>query len=82
MIVARSAPDGAGSSALAAKAKLTALIDQMNTNAGGAFIFAGINTDVKPLTDYYDSPAPASKLAVDNAFVTEFGPVNRPRGWS
>jgi flagellar hook-associated protein 3 FlgL len=73
LIVARAAPDGASSAALDARAKLVSLTDQMNTSAGGTFIFAGINTDVKPLEDYFDTPAPASKIAVDNAFLSEFG---------
>ncbi len=39
----------------------------------GQYIFAGINTAVKPVTDYVQSPASANKTAVDTAFASAFG---------
>ena len=55
-----------------AKAFLATLTDLANTAFNGDFIFAGINSGVKPLNDYFEAGA-ANKLAVDTAFVTAFG---------
>lgn len=73
LVVARSTVAGAGVAAADAKAKLITLIGSMNTAADGAHIFAGINTDVKPMQDYFGTPPPPSKQAVDAAFLTAFG---------
>ncbi len=56
-----------------AKTGLKGLIGSLNTQVNGAYLFAGINADVKPLEDYDQTPAPASKQAVDAAFVAAFG---------
>jgi len=55
------------------KAGLASLIGMLNMQVGGAFLFAGINADVKPVADYNESPPPASKQAVDAAFLARFG---------
>jgi flagellar hook-associated protein 3 FlgL len=52
---------------------LQALIAGLNTSLGGQYIFAGVNTDVKPVSDYFSTPPSASKQAVDAAFQTAFG---------
>ena len=52
---------------------LQSLIAGLNTTLGGQYIFAGVNTDVKPISDYFATPASASKQAVDQAFQTAFG---------
>lgn len=52
---------------------LSFLISQLNTSVNGEFIFGGINTDVKPVDDYFASPAGTSKSAIDAAFLAEFG---------
>jgi flagellar hook-associated protein 3 FlgL len=52
---------------------LQALIAGLNTSLGGQYIFAGVNTDVKPVSDYFSNPPSASKQAVDAAFQTAFG---------
>lgn len=50
---------------------LSTMTSMANQSANGEFLFAGINTDVKPLADYTDtSPA---KTAFDNAFTAYFG---------
>lgn len=50
---------------------LSTMTSMANQTANGEFLFAGINTDVKPLTEYTDtSPA---KLAFDAAFTGYFG---------
>jgi flagellar hook-associated protein 3 FlgL len=73
LIVARSTTAGGAVAVSDAKAQLIGLMGALNTAVNGAHIFAGINTDVKPITDYYETPAPANKVAVDTAFVSEFG---------
>jgi flagellar hook-associated protein 3 FlgL len=73
LIVARSTAAGAGVAVADARAKLITLTGQMNTAANGAFIYAGVNTDVKPLTDYFETPTPANRQAVATEFVTAFG---------
>ncbi|MCO6187106.1 flagellar hook-associated family protein [Rhizobium sp. L1K21] len=42
-----------------------------NTSANGEYLFAGINTDVKPLADY--DAASAAKATFDSNFTTFFG---------
>jgi flagellar hook-associated protein 3 FlgL len=52
---------------------LTAFIDKLNTASNDAFLFAGVNTDVKPLTNYFQVPAAANRQSVADAFLAEFG---------
>lgn len=73
LIVARSAASGAGVAIADAKARLISLVGAMNTNVNGAQIFAGVNTDVKPVEDYFAATPPASRTEVANQFVGAFG---------
>ncbi len=73
MIAARGAPQGAAIAQHAAQDALRSLTSLMNTSFDGVYVFSGINTDVQPVADYFQTPPPASKLAVDNAFLAEFG---------
>jgi flagellar hook-associated protein 3 FlgL len=52
---------------------LQSLISGANTTSGDQYVFAGINSAVAPMTDYYSTPASATKTAVDQAFQTTFG---------
>lgn len=68
--------DSNGSASVAkgqAEGSLKLLISRLNTQLGGTYIFSGINTDAKPVTDYFATPASASKTAVDAAFTGAFG---------
>lgn len=56
-----------------AKAALQSLTGALNTSVDGQYIFAGINTDAQPVADYFQTPAGASKQAVDDTFSTTFG---------
>ena len=56
-----------------AKANLIALMDGLNSTLGGEFLFGGINNAEKPVTNYYDTPTPANRQAVIDAFTTAFG---------
>ncbi|MBX3573881.1 MAG: flagellar hook-associated family protein [Mesorhizobium sp.] len=53
-------------------AMLGLLTSTLNTSINGQFLFAGINTDVKPVADFSD-PASPSKVAFDTAFQAYFG---------
>ncbi|EKF17135.1 flagellar hook-associated family protein [Nitratireductor pacificus] len=44
----------------------------LNTNLNGEYLFSGINTDVKPVGDFFDPASPA-KTAFDAAFFAKFG---------
>jgi flagellar hook-associated protein 3 FlgL len=44
----------------------------LNTSYNGEYVFAGINTDVKPINDFLDPSSP-NKAAFDTAFSTYFG---------
>ncbi|MFN3718724.1 MAG: flagellar hook-associated family protein [Rhizobium rhizophilum] len=50
---------------------LSTMTSMANQAANGEFLFAGINTDVKPLEDYTETSA--AKTAFDNAFTAYFG---------
>lgn len=53
-------------------AMLGLLTSTLNTSINGQFLFAGINTDVKPVADFSD-PASPGKVAFDTAFQAYFG---------
>ena len=55
------------------RAALASLIGTLNTDVQGAFLFAGINADVKPVADYDQNPPSAAKQAVATAFTAAFG---------
>jgi flagellar hook-associated protein 3 FlgL len=55
-----------------ADAALAALTSTLNTNLNGEYLFAGINTDMRPLHDFTDPTSP-NRIAYENAFVTFFG---------
>ncbi|VAV89103.1 hypothetical protein MNBD_ALPHA08-1576 [hydrothermal vent metagenome] len=61
-VVAKTAADGFG-----------AVISSINSTINGVYVFSGINFDSPPLQDYFGTPQPASKSAVDAAFLAEFG---------
>ncbi|QEE46492.1 flagellar hook-associated family protein [Rhizobium sp. WL3] len=50
---------------------LSTMTSMANQAANGEFLFAGINTDVKPLEEYTETSA--AKTAFDNAFTAYFG---------
>ncbi|CFX54834.1 Hook-associated protein HAP3 [Candidatus Filomicrobium marinum] len=56
-----------------AKTRLQALMEILNTGLDGANMFAGINTQNKPIVDYYASPTATNKVGIDAAFSAAFG---------
>ena len=65
LIAVRSGNVGAEVIADDAKNNLQSLIASLNTSINGEYLFAGINTDVRPVTDYYSAPASTTKTAFD-----------------
>jgi flagellar hook-associated protein 3 FlgL len=55
-----------------AAAALNSFTNLVNVAVDGAYLFAGINADVKPLNEYLD-PASLNRQAVANAFLASFG---------
>jgi flagellar hook-associated protein 3 FlgL len=73
LIAARNRDTGATVVQGQAEAALTSLIGTMNTAIDGAHLFAGINADVEPVTDYFATPTAANRQAVAGAFLASFG---------
>lgn len=55
-----------------ARGALDAFTSLLNANMNGEYLFAGINTDVKPVNDFTD-PASDNRNAFDQAFFGFFG---------
>jgi flagellar hook-associated protein 3 FlgL len=55
-----------------AKGMIDSLTSILNSSLNGEHLFAGINTDVKPINDFND-PASPNKAAFDAAFLAHFG---------
>ena len=55
-----------------ARESLASFIDTLNSAQNGEYVFAGINSDAKPISDYSD-PASLARQAVADAFMTRFG---------
>ncbi|MER8750904.1 flagellar hook-associated family protein [Mesorhizobium sp. M1050] len=54
------------------KATIQQLTSILNTSVNGEYLFAGTNTDVKPINDFSAAGSPA-KAAFDASFVSNFG---------
>jgi flagellar hook-associated protein 3 FlgL len=70
---ARNAAQGQELARETAMAAMSALIERLNTDHNGQFLFAGIATDTKPVAAYFTTPPSAAKSALDAAFQTAFG---------
>ncbi len=73
MFASREADNGALVLKVEARTRLEALIGAINTSVDGAYIFSGINADVRPMESYFSDPPPASRQSVATAFFNEFG---------
>lgn len=75
----RDSTEGAAVLAENAKSSMQTALDLMNTSFGGEYLFAGVNTDVKPMDDYTATGA-SSRAAVLQAFEDHFGfPTTDPQ---
>jgi flagellar hook-associated protein 3 FlgL len=73
LVAARNSDTGPAVIKGQAQSALAALADTLNTTFNGASLFAGINTDVRPITAYSTNPPSANAQAVASAFATAFG---------
>src|SRR5262245_18670043 len=73
LIAARNTDSGPAVVQGQAQAALNSFTNLLNSAIDGAHLFAGINADVKPITDYYQNPPGANRQAVATAFTTAFG---------
>jgi flagellar hook-associated protein 3 FlgL len=73
LVAARDGGSSAQIVAGQARAALAAFADLANTTFDGVALFAGVNTDVKPIAGYTSSPPSASAQAVATAFSAAFG---------
>ncbi|MFQ0815592.1 flagellar biosynthesis protein FlgL [Brucella anthropi] len=63
--------ESAATVAKSAKSILNSVTGLLNTSYNGEYIFAGVNTDVKPVADYTEGSA--AQAAVRQAFQNHFG---------
>ena len=80
LMAARAAPTSASVAITDAKNKLTSFAAALNTTVNGTHIFAGVNTDVKPITEYFGTPPSPAQSAMASAFLTEFGVAQSAAG--
>lgn len=73
LVAARAGDSGPRVVQQQAQAALATFADTLNTTFDGVSLFAGINTDVRPITTYNQQPPPANAQAVASAFSTAFG---------
>lgn len=71
LFASRGAENGGQVILAAAKGNLASLVGTLNASFSGQFVFAGINTDTRPVTPY--EAGAANKAALDAAFLAHFG---------
>ncbi|GGA97979.1 flagellin [Brucella endophytica] len=69
---ATSTPEGKTTIVESAKAGLQTMTGLLNSSFNGEYIFSGVNTDVKPVADYYADGSTA-RASVQQAFEDHFG---------
>ncbi len=73
LITAQTAGTSSETLIQAATTGMQTMQDQLNSSLDGQYLFAGINSDVHPMDDFFASPPSAGQQAVTNAFVAKFG---------
>lgn len=73
LMSARGDSSSAGIVARQAEEGLKAFIEAVNTSFSGVYVFGGLESGTPPMSDYFASPPPLSRQAVDAAFQAEFG---------
>ena len=73
LITAQTASTSQDTLIQSAQAGMQTLQDQLNASLDGQYLFAGINSDVKPMDDFFGTPPSAGRQAVTAAFQTKFG---------
>ncbi|MGH6860363.1 MAG: flagellar hook-associated family protein [Phyllobacterium sp.] len=72
IVAMRGSAQGHAIAVNAAQGLLQTATSLVNTNYNGEYVFAGVNTDVKPLTDYGSADSPA-RAAILQSFQDHFG---------
>jgi len=72
---ARSAGGDYALASKSAAAALEQLNDKLNASFNGQYLFAGVNTDVRPVAPNPHDPASAGRAAVDTSFLAQFGMI-------
>jgi len=57
----------------ASKAGMQTLQDQLNSSLDGQYLFAGTNSDVQPMDDFFGTPPSQGATDLRNAFKAKFG---------
>jgi flagellar hook-associated protein 3 FlgL len=73
LIGARSSESGPPVIRQQAENGLKSIVDALNSNFNGVYLFSGINADVEPLQSYYQTPPSAAQQGVAAEFLTAFG---------
>ncbi len=73
LITAQTAGTSQDTLVQAAQAGMQTLQDQLNASLDGQYLFAGTNSDVQPMADFFATPPSASAQAVSDAFFNKFG---------
>lgn len=73
LIGARNSETGPQVVVAEAQARLTSLVNGIDTTVEGVHIFAGINTEFAPLGDYFADPPTLARQSVADAFLAAFG---------
>jgi flagellar hook-associated protein 3 FlgL len=55
------------------QSNLEQFISLANSTSGDSYVFAGQNSGVAPVDDYFSTPTSSAKSAIDSAFTTYFG---------
>ncbi|WP_036285932.1 flagellar hook-associated family protein [Methylocystis sp. ATCC 49242] len=56
-----------------ARVSLSNFISTLNSGDGDSFLFAGVNSEVAPINNYFADPPSPNKVALDAAFIANFG---------
>lgn len=73
LITAQTAATSQDTLIQSAKSGMQTLQDQLNASLDGQYLFAGINSDVQPMEDFFGTPPSAGAQAVAAAFTAKFG---------
>ncbi len=73
LVAARNDPRSSPLVSQQAEMSFKSFIEAANANFAGVYVFSGIETTEPAFADYFADPAPASRAAMEAAFIAEFG---------
>ncbi len=80
LFLARNGGITSGALAGVAKNTLEGFTDAINTTLNGQYLFGGINSDVRPVNQYFTQPASGAQTEVGAAFQSAFGTTQSDPG--